>query len=141
MNTQELLEEIRKDSQIDPENLNSESLRIPVTHAKYLRYRSMFKSKYNELNGLLSRMKLEKRDYYTGRADPEVYAKKPFGHKIIKSEVDLYINADEDVLELESRINNIDNALYSIDSMLKRLMGQNWTIRNAIEFLRFKAGL
>lgn len=71
-----------KDAIIDPDNLHSESLKIPALHAKYYDI-------YNNI--LLLRKKAEQQrknirhqryEYYSGKADPDVYVENPFPKKI-----------------------------------------------------------
>ena len=78
MNLDEIQLSWEEDSKIDEDNLHSESTKIPSLHAKY----------YRILNNILLMKKLEenkfkqlkktKWQYYTGKADPEVYIEKPF---------------------------------------------------------------
>ena len=71
------------DSKIDPELLDEESIKIPQLHSKYLKYLSDVKllkiKKEMEYKVLLR----EKFEYYTGKADEEVYKEKPFDLKIL----------------------------------------------------------
>ena len=74
------------DSKIDPELLDEESIKIPQLHSKYLKYLSDVKllkiKKEMEYKVLLR----EKFEYYTGKADEEVYKEKPFDLKILKQD-------------------------------------------------------
>ena len=70
------------DSKIDIDNLNTESLNIPALHAKYYDI-------YNNIFLLRKKAEQQKRnirhdrfEYYTGKADPEVYVENPFPKKI-----------------------------------------------------------
>ncbi len=71
-----------QDSKMDMDNLHVESLNIPILHAKYYNL-------YNELLLLRKRADQQKRnirheryEYYSGKADPEVYQEDPFPKKI-----------------------------------------------------------
>ena len=85
-----------KDSQMDRDNLHEESLRIPQLHSKYhtiyntiqlLKENS--KTKYNKI-------RLERYNYYTGKAPAEVYAEEPFPYKIReKDAIQRHLDADE----------------------------------------------
>lgn len=85
MNIDEIQSLWEQDSKIDPDNLHTESLKIPSLHSKY----------YNIYNNILLLKKLEenkykilKKDrwlYYSGKADPEVYKNDPFDHKVLKT--------------------------------------------------------
>ena len=70
------------DSKIDIDNLHTESLNIPALHAKYFDI-------YNNISLLRKKAEQQKRnirhdrfEYYTGKADPEVYVENPFPKKI-----------------------------------------------------------
>ena len=67
-----------KDSEIDRDNLHDESLNIPCLHAKYFDI-------YNKIFLLRKRaeqqrknIRHERYEYFSGKADPEVYAENPF---------------------------------------------------------------
>ncbi len=67
-----------KDAKIDPDNLHTESLNIPILHAKYF-------DLYNNVNLLKKRaehqrkqIRHERYEYFTGKADPDVYIENPF---------------------------------------------------------------
>ncbi len=71
-----------KDSKIDIDNLHHESLKIPLLHAKYF-------DLYNDLVLLRKQAEQQKKNirhdryqYYSGRADPEVYVENPFPKKV-----------------------------------------------------------
>ena len=62
--------DVEKDSQIDPDNLHDESLKIPQLHSKYytiyntvILLRGKAREQYNKV-------RLERHNFYTGKADP-----------------------------------------------------------------------
>ena len=48
-------------------------------------------------------LRREKWEYYTGKARPEVYVEKPFDFKVLKSDIDKYLDSDEELSLLEKR--------------------------------------
>ena len=71
-----------EDSKIDPDNLHTESLNVPVLHAKYFDlYNTIFllmkKAQQQRKN-----IRHERYEYFSGKADPEIYIKNPFPKKI-----------------------------------------------------------
>ena len=71
-----------KDAKIDRDNLHEESLNIPSLHAKYFElYNTIFllrkKAEQQRKN-----IRHERYEYFSGKADPEVYVENPFGKKI-----------------------------------------------------------
>ena len=130
-----------KDSQIDKDNLHDESLKIPALHAKY---HEMFN------NILLLRKRAEQQrknirharyEYYSGKADPEVYIENPFPKKIRdKDTMTKYMDADEKLSESSLKIDYYDTMLSYIESILKQISNRTYQIKNAIEWQKFIAG-
>ena len=93
---EKLQEMWEKDSKIDPDNLHTESLNIPSLHAKYFElYNTIFllrkKAEQQRKN-----IRHERYEYFSGKADPEVYIENPFPKKIRdKDTMQKYLDADE----------------------------------------------
>lgn len=129
-----------EDSKIDPDNLHFESIKIPSLHSKYYKiYNNILLLKKMEENKFKI-LKKEKWMYYTGKADPEVYKKNPFDHKVLKLDIDKYMDADEEIIKSVSKIEYFQTMLNYLDSILKTILNRTYQIKNAIEFMRFTAG-
>jgi hypothetical protein len=85
-------------------------------------------------------LRKEKWMYYSGKADPEVYKEKPFDHKVLKPDIDKYMDADEEIIKAASKIEYFQTMLNYLDSILKTILNRTYQIKNAIEFMRFTAG-
>ena len=130
-----------KDSQLDKDNLHDESLKIPVLHAKY---HELFN------NTLLLRKKAEQQrknvrheryEYFSGKADPEVYVENPFPKKIRdKDTMQKYLDADEKLSQINLKIDYYETQLNYIESILKQISNRTYQIKNAIEWSKFIAG-
>jgi hypothetical protein len=131
-----------EDAKIDPDNLHTESLNIPTLHAKYFEI-------YNNIFLLRKKADQQKRnirhnryEYYSGKADPETYAENPFPKKIRdKDTLQKYLDADEKLSSVCLKIDYYDTMLVYIESILKVIQNRTYQIKNAIEFMRFNAGL
>tara|TARA_R110000868_G_scaffold43748_3_gene146817 strand:- start:6654 stop:7088 length:435 start_codon:yes stop_codon:yes gene_type:complete len=131
-----------EDAKIDPDNLHTESLNIPTLHAKYFEI-------YNNIFLLRKKADQQKRnirhsryEYYSGKADPETYVENPFPKKIRdKDTLQKYLDADEKLSSVCLKIDYYDTMLMYVDSILKQIFQRNYQIKNAIEFMRFNAGL
>ena len=141
--TLETLQEMwEKDSKIDPDNLHIESLNIPSLHAKYFDlYNTLFllrkKAEQQRKN-----IRHERYEYFSGKADPEVYIKDPFPKKIRdKDTMTKYMDADEKLSTTSLKIDYYDTMLVYIESILKVIQNRTYQIKNAIEYMRFTAGL
>ena len=131
-----------KDSKINPDELHTESLNIPSLHAKYFElYNTIFllrkKAEQQRKN-----IRHERYEYFSGKADPEVYVDNPFGKKIRdKDTMTKYLDADEKLSNTSLKIDYYDTMLTYIESILKVIQNRTYQIKNAIEFMRFNAGL
>jgi hypothetical protein len=131
-----------KDSKIDIDNLHTESLNIPILHAKYF-------DLYNNI--LLLRKKAEQQkknirheryEYYSGKSDPDVYVENPFPKKIRdKDTMQKYMDADEKLSQINLKVEYYDVLLGYIDNILKMIHNRTYQIKNSIEFMRFQSGL
>jgi len=141
--TLETLQEMwEKDAKIDRDNLHEESLNIPSLHAKYFElYNTIFllrkKAEQQRKN-----IRHERYEYFSGKADPEVYQKDPFGKKIRdKDTMQKYLDADEKLSTSCLKIDYYDTMLVYLESILKVIQNRTFQIKNAIEFMRFNSGL
>ena len=117
-----------------------ESTKVPSLHAKYYRIlNSILLLKKIEENKF-KQLKKEKWQYYTGKADPEVYIDKPFDHKVLRQDVDKYMDADEDLIKITSKIDYYQIMLNYLDSILKTINNRTYQIKNSIEWQQFIRG-
>jgi hypothetical protein len=131
-----------EDSKIDIDNLHTESLNVPILHSKYYEL-------YNTINLLKTKaekqkkkIRHEKYEYFTGKADPEVYIENPFPKKIRDKEtLQGYLDSDEKLNQISLKVEYYEIMLEYIQSILKQISERNWQIRNSIEFMKFSSGL
>jgi hypothetical protein len=84
----------------------------------------------------------ERYEYFSGKADPDVYIENPFPKKIRdKDTMQKYMDADEKLSNSNLKIDYYDTMLVYIESILKVIQNRTFQIKNAIEFMRFNAGL
>tara|TARA_B110000285_G_C14880573_1_gene493683 strand:+ start:257 stop:685 length:429 start_codon:yes stop_codon:yes gene_type:complete len=140
MNLEELQAEADKDLVIDDTELDTESLKTPILHNKYLQY-------YNKFNLLLKKTQWEERtlnrekwEYYTGKSDPSVYKDKPFDLKVLKADVHIYINSDDELQKIQAKVVYQEAIVYYLEQILKIITNRSFTIKNAIEWRRFTSG-
>jgi len=140
MNLDEIQLLWEKDSIIDPDNLHEESIKIALLHSKYYKiYNNISLLKKIEENKLKI-LKKDKWMYYTGKADPEIYKENPFDHKVLKPDIDKYMEADGDIIKSSSKIDYYQTMLNYLDSILKTIMNRTYQIKNAIDYMKFTAG-
>ena len=141
MTLDELKAQVAKDLKINDERLDTESLKNQELYTKYLDIKSNFellmykaKSDYN----ILFR---EKWEYYGGKADAKIYETKPFDLKVLKSDLSVYIESDEEIIAIENKIVYLETVVKYLDGVLKSIQARGWDIKNAIQWKSFEAGM
>lgn len=130
------------DSKIDPDNLHTESLNIPVLHSKYYDIYNNLMLLRKKAEQQRKNIRHERYEYFSGKADPDVYIGNPFPKKIRdKDTMQKYLDADAKLSNASLKIDYYDTMLVYIESILKQINNRTFQIKNAIEFMKFNAGL
>jgi len=131
-----------KDSKIDIDNLHTESLNIPILHSKYYELYNTILLLRKKAEQQRKNIRHERYEYFTGKADPEVYLENPFPKKIRDKEtLQGYLDSDDKLSQASLKIDYYDTMLAYIDSILKMIANRTYQIKNSIEFMRFQSGL
>jgi hypothetical protein len=88
-------------------------------------------------------MKKYKWLYYTGklsREELDQFKWEPFDLNILKTDVDKFIDADDDVIKLERQITEKKELVSYLDGVVKIVANRQWNIRSAIEWIKFSHG-
>ena len=141
MNLDELKIQVSQDLRVDDEHLDTESLKNQEIKAKYLDHKSKFELLLFKAKGDYKRLYREKWEYYGGKADAKVYASKPFDLKVLKTDLGVYISADEEIIDAENKIGYLETVVDYIKGVIKSVDNRGWDMKNAIEWKKFEAGL
>ena len=141
MNLDEIQEMWQKDSVIDPDNLHDESLKIPQLHSKYYTIYNTLTLLREKARDSYRKVKLERYNYYTGKAPAEVYEKEPFDYKVReKDAIQRHLDADEKLTTIDLKIRYYDVQLKFLEEIIKTVANRTFQIKNAIEWQKFQAG-
>lgn len=140
MTLEELQEQADKDLKINDVELDLESLRTPQLHNKYMKHYTKFKLLLTRAEDDFKTLRRDKWEYYTGKSDPSVYINKPFDLKILKTDIDKYLDADEDIKLLSQKVVYLHTVVDFLDRTLRIIVNRTYTIKNAIEWRRFTSG-
>jgi hypothetical protein len=140
MDLEQLQLEADKDLKINDTELDLESLKTPQLHNKWMKHYTKFKLLLTRTEDELRTMKRNKWEYYTGKADPSVYQAKPFDLKIMRTDIDKYLEADEDLQKLSQKIAYLITVVDFLDKTIRVIVNRTYTIKNAIEWRRFTSG-
>ena len=130
-----------KDSHIDPDNLHDESLKIPQLHSKYYTLYNTITLLREKAREQYSKVRLERYNYYTGKAPAEVYVEEPFPYKVReKDAIQRHLEADDKMNKVDMKIKYYDIMLKFLEEIIRNISGRTYQIKNAIEWNKFQAG-
>ena len=130
-----------KDSIIDPDNLHEESIKIPQLHAKYFTVYNTITLLREKAEETYKTVRLERYNYYTGKAPLEVYVEEPFPYKVRDKEaLQRHMDADQRLIKVEMKLKYYDTILKFLEDILKMISNRSFQIKNSVEFLKFIAG-
>ena len=140
MTLEELQELADKDLKINDSELDLESIKTPQIHNKYMKHLSKFKLMLSRAESELHIVKRTKWEYYTGKADSTVYVEKPFNLKILRQDVDKYIDSDEEVIKAKQKVDYLTTVVDFLDRSIRQITNRTFTIKNAIDWKKFTSG-
>jgi len=140
MDLEKLQELADKDLSINDSELDLESLKTPQLHNKYMKHLTKFKLMLSRAESEYRTIKRDKWEYYTGKADASVYAQKPFDLKILKTDIDKYLEADEDLQRIKQKVDYLNVVVDFLDRTIRQITNRTFTIKNSIDCKKFTSG-
>ena len=141
MTLDELKLQVKKDLEVDDETLDKESYKNQELYAKYLDHKTNFELLLYKAKGDYKILFRDKWEYYGGKADAKIYVTKPFDLKVLKTDLNIYIESDEDIIKLEHKIAYLETTIKYIDGVLRSIQSRGWDIKNVISWKQFEAGM
>lgn len=139
---EKILELWKEDSVIDQTEPSRELLRIPTLHSKYIDLLVHYKMASKKAHFKFLEMKRKKWEYYSGkmsRDDLEELGWEPFPFTL-KSDIQLYLESDKDLIELTARKSLHDETVSVIESILNELKQRTWQLKEYINWEKFVSG-
>ena len=140
MHLEKLQEQADKDLKINDTELDLESLKTPQLHNQYMKHLTKYKLRLSRAETEYSIMKKDKWEYYTGKADASVYAQKPFDLKILRTDIDKYLDSDEDLQKQKQKVDYLSTTVDFLDRTIRLISNRGFTIKNAIDWRKFTSG-
>tara|TARA_B100000131_G_C17952645_1_gene547086 strand:- start:291 stop:725 length:435 start_codon:yes stop_codon:yes gene_type:complete len=132
------------DMKIDGTELDIESLKIPQLHNKYLNLYHDERLRLKQMRSKFKELVRDKWEYYTGKMSEEELSRRgwePFQLKVLKGDLDRYIDADSQVMVESDKIAYQEEKVEYLQSVLKSITSRGWDIKNAIEWRKFINGI
>ena len=123
--------------------LDAESLKIPNLHSKYLAWWNEEKLNSKRHTQEYKQLYKLKWEYYSGKLsdeDLESLGWEQFHLKILRQDLNVYLEGDKDLCELESKIDYTKQKVEFLENIIKQIVGRGYLIKNAIDFMRFQTG-
>lgn len=143
MSTDDISEMWAVDCRIDETNLMGESKKIPELHNKYytLYYKEALRVK--KLRYDYKELEHAKREWFEGSMAEEDLRErgwKPYQKKILRNDVDKYIQADKDIIALSLKMDYHSTRANYLEDIVKTIHSRNFVIKNMIDILKFQHG-
>tara|TARA_R110002051_G_scaffold254813_1_gene313806 strand:+ start:129 stop:569 length:441 start_codon:yes stop_codon:yes gene_type:complete len=139
----DLKEMVEKDMVIDETELDTESLKTPQLHNKYLIMLADDKLLLSKLKSDLKKLIRNKWLYYTGKMSQDELEEnewEPFQLTVLKTDIDKFIYSDDDIIIMENRISYQNEKTNYLENVVKIISSRQWMIKSAIEWIRFTQG-
>ena len=137
-----LKEQWTKDSVLSSD-YHRESMKIPQLHSKYLNYFFDEKKDLTRMSKSLAKMRRIRFEYYTGTIEPGMLDKfswEPFLRKILKTEVNMYLDSDEVLSTMEVELQDQKDKIHFIEEVIKQIGQRNFQIKEAVSWQKFVSG-
>ena len=143
MNIEQIVNEWNKDCKIDETELGSESAKIPQVHNKYLKIYMGERIALFKLKSETKKIKRTLLEYYLGELDQEELdqlGRQQFYKKLLKNEVDVYIESDDMMIEANLRLGMQDEKVAHLDSIIKNINNRGFQLKTAVDWAKFTTG-
>jgi len=143
MKLDDIMEMWSEDCNVNRLELGEESLKLPKLHSKYLRIFTEERLLHRRLEGERKELILLKHDYFRGvmpEEDLRANGWEPFRLNVLKSDIPMYIEADQDIIKMNLRIAMQQEKVDALESIIRSINNRGYLIKNAIEFAKFQVG-
>jgi|TARA_B100002019_G_scaffold128028_1_gene110167 hypothetical protein len=137
---EDIISSWREDCKLDDTELDTEALRIPNLHAKYLKMLAENRVKLRALRIKQKQLSQTLYDYYKGDLNnPEDLAaikREPWPKTVLKQDMPMYVDSDEDMVKMNSKIAMQEEIVGVCEEILKSINNRGFQIKNAIDWRR-----
>jgi len=136
-----LEEEAEVDMELRVDRTDIDSVNTPKIFNKYHKELRLVHTELIQHQAIMKSMWGKKWYYYMGKAHPDVYKNKPLNIKIMKSDVKMHIESDDDIIKLTVQIELLEMKKKYIETKMREINNRSYHIGNAIKTMTFKHGV
>lgn len=132
-----------EDVKMDNLDLDTESLKIPNLHAKWLNILTKERQKLRRLTVKKQQLAKTLGEYYRGEMSEQELkdlGREPYLKTVLKADIHSYVDTDSDMIKLNLRTSYQQEVVDVVEEIMKAVNGRQWNIRNAIEWRKFSNG-
>lgn len=143
MDLEDIQREWENDGKFETHNISQTLQNIYPLHNKYMMFlstESLIMLKQKEKYKQLTKLKTE---YYRGELSSEELKElgwKPFPLKILKQDIQSYIDADQDISMLTLKIGLQKAKVDYLESIIRMIANRGYTIKTLVDWEKFKMG-
>ena len=144
MQLDELFELWKKDSDIDRTELGEASTNIPKLHYRYYKLFAQERLKLRKLEAEYKALYKDKWEYFQGNMseeDLEANGWEPNPLRILKSDLNTYIDSDTDIIKQTSKMDYQKEKINFLENIIRSINNRGFQIKNAIDWEKFKVGI
>jgi hypothetical protein len=145
MNIEEIQQMWEQDSIIDDNHLGEASTETAKVHSKYIKLMVGVKLKLTKARGDYNILRKNKFRYYRGELSREELVELGWQQyqliKPLKNEMDEFLQGDQDLITLNTRIEYLETMGYLLEGILGQIKARDWQLKNGIEWKKFLAGM
>lgn len=143
MKIDEILDLWKEDSKVDGAEIGDEAIKIAKLHHKY--YQILVNERFvlRSHEAEMKKLKLDKYEFYTQGPNEETEKKGwkiPAKGLILKADIPMYMDADDDIIRLSLRIGIQQEKIDLLESIVKTIMNRGYNLKVALEWQKFING-
>jgi sulfite reductase alpha subunit-like flavoprotein len=122
---------IQNDLKIDKAHLDVESLEAPLKVLKYLSIYFKKLKKLNEIQAIYDELYARRMEFYKREYEliPENI-----------SELKILLTGDKELIEIKKELDDTNLEIHQLKEIVQLFKDRQWSIKNAIDFLKFTRG-
>jgi hypothetical protein len=143
MQLDEIFELWADDSNIDTARISEEAIKIPKLHHKYYKIFSQERLTLKKYETDFKKLHQLKFEYFLGTLSQETLKENgwsPNPRSILKGDIPLYIESDQDIINLTLKIGLQKEKVSVLESVIKNISERGYMIKNYIEWQKFTNG-
>lgn len=133
------IDSILNDVEVDREISKTLSL-----HSKYWNILNDERKMYRKFERELPVLKLDLKEYYGGTISPEVLESRkwePYQKKLLKSSIDMYVDASDEMIELQDRLSMQGAKVKFLEDIVKHINSRQFAIKSLVEIKKLMFGV